>query len=189
MRIISGKFKSRKLTSPPTNLTRPTSDRARESLFNIIQSSDHSFFENALVLDAFAGSGALGLEALSRGAKHVTFIENSPQTAQTIKANIANLHSESSCTLIIGDATKPPKTHQPMQLVFLDPPYNQQCEDICIMALESQGWIDAETLIILETSQKRDLKLPPSTQLIDQRRYGAALISFCRFIRDDRGDQ
>jgi len=189
MRIISGKFKSRKLISPPTNLTRPTSDRARESVFNIIQSIKNLFFKDALVLDAFAGSGALGLEALSRGAKHVTFIENSPQTAQTIKANIANFHSESCCTLIVGDATNPPKARHPMHLVFLDPPYDQHCEDVCILALQYQGWISDQTLIILETSYKRALKLPPSTQLIDQRRYGAALVSFCRIMRDDRDDQ
>ena len=185
MRIISGKFKSRKLISPSTNLTRPTSDRARESMFNIIQSLKQAFFEDTSVLDAFAGSGALGFEALSRGAKHVTFIENNPQTAKTIKENIANFHSEPYCTLIVGDATKPPKARHPMHLVFLDPPYNLHSEDVCLLVLQEQGWINNETLIILETSQKGTLKLPPNVQLIDQRRYGAALVTFCRFIRDD----
>jgi 16S rRNA (guanine966-N2)-methyltransferase len=180
MRIIAGKYKSRRLISPPTSSTRPTSDRARESIFNIIKSLKPEIYEGAYVLDAFAGSGALGLEALSRGASQVTFMEKNPQTAQTIKANIAHLSAESQCTIMITDATKPPKTLSSMTLVFLDPPYDQIVEDICLEALLQQGWIDNETLIILETSTKREVKLPQNAALIDQRRYGAALVSLIR---------
>jgi len=194
MRIITGKFKSRRLISPPTASTRPTSDRARESIFNIINILDNDFLQEAVVLDAFAGSGALGLEALSRGARHVTFMERNPQTAQIIKENIAAFQSESQCTLIIGDVTKPPKAPHPMNLVFLDPPYDQLIEEACLTVLHNQGWINEKSLIILETSAKRELKLPPNAAVIDQRRYGAALISFCYhkcgdLKRDGMGDQ
>jgi 16S rRNA (guanine966-N2)-methyltransferase len=180
MRIISGKFRSRKLFSPPTASTRPTSDRARESIFNIINSLSDGFFTGASVLDAFAGSGTLGLEALSRGADHVTFMEKDPQTARTIKENIANLSVESQCTVIVGDATKLPKAFQPMKLVFLDPPYDQIVGETIIPTLHNQGWLNVQTLIVLETSAKRVVNLPPHVTIIDQRRYGAALISFLK---------
>lgn len=177
MRIIAGKFRRRKLLTPSTT-TRPTSDRARESIFNIINASRDDLRGGAHVLDAFAGSGALGLEALSRGAAHVTFLENNHQAVHIIKENIANLGVASQCSVIMGDATKPPKAPEPMKLVFLDPPYDQILETLCLTALHNQGWINSQTLIILETSAKRALSLPARATLIDQRRYGAALISF-----------
>jgi 16S rRNA (guanine966-N2)-methyltransferase len=178
MRIISGKFKSRRLVSPPPSIARPTSDRARESLFNILKSLKVDLNKGTYVLDAFAGSGALGLEALSRGAGHITFIEKNQQAAQTIKTNINNLMAEDQCTVVVGDALRPPKAPRPMTLIFLDPPYDQHIEMSCLDALYNQGWINEETLIILETSTKREINLPAFMKLIDQRRYGAALISF-----------
>ena len=182
MRIIAGKFRHRKLLPPPPT-TRPTSDRARESIFNIIYSLDATTMEGAFILDAFAGSGALGFEALSRGAAHVTFLEKNPQAARILKENIANLDVGSYCSLIVGDATKPPEAPHPATLIFLDPPYDQVPETPCLIALQNQGWIEAKTLIILETSAKRALNLPPNVALIDQRRYGAALISFLKVIQ------
>lgn len=180
MRIIAGKFKSRKLVSPPTDSTRPTSDRARESIFNIINSLGSHHLAGAFVLDGFAGSGGLGLEALSRGAAHVIFMEKNLLTARTIHENIANLGVESQCIVIVADATQPPKAPQPMTLIFLDPPYDQHVEDTILLALHHQGWVNAQTLIVLETSTKRPLNLPQNISLIDQRRYGAALISFIK---------
>lgn len=177
MRIISGKYKSRKLIPPLTNATRPTSDRARESIFNIISNLKPDFMNGAIVLDAFAGSGALGLEALSRGASHIIFMEKNHQTAQIIRKNVNNFMAESQCIIIVGDATKPPKANQPMTLIFLDPPYDQIVEDICLEALFKLGWINEETLIILETSIKREIKIPSFAKVIDQRRYGAAMVS------------
>lgn len=180
MRIIAGKFKSRRLISPPSSLTRPTSDRARESIFNILKSLTGDLTDK-YILDAFAGSGAIGLEALSRGAQHVYFIEKDHRVIQFLKSNISNLSAGNECTVIQGDATKPPKAPQPMDMIFLDPPYDQTLEDTCIEALHSQGWINHETIFVLETSSKRDIQIPPNAQLIDQRRYGAALVSFIRY--------
>jgi 16S rRNA (guanine966-N2)-methyltransferase len=180
MRIISGKFKSLKLISPPTSSTRPTSDRAREAIFNIINSLQVDALQGARVLDAFAGTGALGLEALSRGASHIVFMESNPLTARTIKENCVKMRADAQCTIIIGDATKPPKSPQPMNLVFLDPPYDQRLEEDCIQALKNQGWVNTQTLIVLEISAKMAPQLPPEVNIIDQRRYGAALISFIK---------
>jgi 16S rRNA (guanine966-N2)-methyltransferase len=180
MRIIAGKYKSRRLISPPSSLTRPTSDRARESIFNILNSLSGDLTDT-YVLDAFAGSGALGLEALSRGAQHVYFMEKDPRVIQFLKSNISNLSADGECTVIQGDATKPPKASQPMDVIFLDPPYDQTLEDVCITALHNQGWVNHDTLSVLETSSKREIKLPPNAQIIDQRRYGAALFTFLVF--------
>ncbi|MBX9805302.1 MAG: 16S rRNA (guanine(966)-N(2))-methyltransferase RsmD [Alphaproteobacteria bacterium] len=179
MRIIAGKYRRRQLFSPPSS-TRPTSDRAREAIFNIINSLDADLIDGAYVLDAFAGSGALGLEALSRGAAHATFLEQNRQAIQTLKENITNLGLESQSSVLIGDANNPPKTLRPMSLIFLDPPYDLLLEDTILATLHNQGWIDSSTLIVLETSSKRPLNLPSTTALIDQRRYGAALISFLK---------
>lgn len=181
MRIIAGKFRSRKLLPPPSSITRPTADRTRESIFNIINNLGGFKIEDATVLDAFAGSGALGLEALSRGAAHVSFLEKNPQAIKILKENIASLDISSQCSIIQGDATRPPKAPHPMELIFLDPPYDQAIEEPCLMGLQNQGWINSDTLIILETSTKRSLNLPPKAALIDQRRYGAALISFLSY--------
>ena len=184
MRIIAGKFRSRRLLAPPIATTRPTSDRARESIFNMISALEGNPLDGAHILDAFAGSGALGLEALSRGGGHVTFLEQNLQAVRALKENIANLCVESYCTVIMGDATKPPKARQPANFVFLDPPYDQMIEDPCLTALRNQGWIQSQTLIILETSAKRALSLPPGAALIDQRRYGVALVSFLKLIKE-----
>ncbi len=132
-------------------------------------------------MDAFAGSGTLGLEALSRGAAHVTFLEKNPHAISVLKENIALLGVSSQCSVMMGDAINPPKAPQPMNLVFLDPPYDQAIEEPCLTALHNQGWINSETLIILETSAKRPLRLPTRAALIDQRRYGAALVSFLAY--------
>lgn len=178
MRIIAGKFRRRQLLSPPSS-TRPTSDRAREAIFNIINSLDADLINGSYVLDVFAGSGALGLEALSRGAAHATFLEQNRQAIHTLKENITHLGIESQSSMLIGDATNPPKASRPMSLIFIDPPYDLLIEDIIITTLRNQGWIYSSTLIVLETSSKRPLNLPPEATLIDQRSYGAALISFC----------
>lgn len=185
MRIISGKFRRRALLSPPL-VTRPTSDRTRESIFNILYSLDRDLLEGALVLDAFAGSGALGLEALSRGAAHVTFWEKNTDVIRTLKENIAALGVMSHCSVRMGDAMTPPKALYPATLVFLDPPYDQALEMPCLAALSTQGWIQPQTLIVLETSAKRALNLPQNATLIHQRRSGAALVSFLRLTLDGR---
>lgn len=182
MRIIAGEYRRRTLRLPPPCLTRPTSDRAREAIFNIIYSLDDKIFKNSFVLDAFAGSGALGLEALSRGASQVTFFEKNPQAMRILKSNIATLQVETHCSVFLRDAIKPPKASNPMNLVFLDPPYGQNLEIPCLKALQAQGWIHGDTLIVLETSSKDPACLPntPQISLIGQRSYGAALISFLK---------
>src|SRR4051812_48822879 len=174
MRIVSGIFRSRKLLLPPPSTTRPTSGRMREAIFNIIFSLNPELLKGAYVLDAFAGSGALGLEALSRGATQVSFLENNAQAIHALKHNITSLSVEKSCSVIVGDATKPPLAPHTADLIFLDPPYDQNLEGRCLQTLLQQGWIDAKTLIVLETSSKTTPQIPEGFTLLDQRVYGAA---------------
>ena len=122
MHIIAGKFRRRKLLPPPLGV-RPTLGRVRESIFHMIHSLGIPL-EGAYVLDAFAGSGALGLEAVSQGAVHVTFLESNIQVVKTLQENIANLSVTSHCSIIVADATKAPKPPHSVSLVFLDPPYD-----------------------------------------------------------------
>ena len=178
MRIIGGKFRSRNLLAPPASLTRPTADRTREAVFNILHSLMGGTCSGITVLDAFAGSGALGLEALSRGAAHATFMENNPQVMGILQQNIATLQVKASCTPLLADATRPPEAPCPVGLVFLDPPYRQGLEASCLDALQAHGWIGKDTLSILETTSRQVPSIPEGFRLIDQRRYGAALISF-----------
>ena len=178
MHIIAGEFRSRKLLLPPATATRPTSGRARGAIFNIIQSLGKEFIQQALVLDAFAGSGALGLEALSRGAAKATFIESNPGVIKILRQNILNLQVSPRCSVIQADASLPPKASHPVQLVFLDPPYGQGLEMPCLSALHKLGWISPQSLIILETS--KEPAPTPEFIITDQRRYGAAVISFIK---------
>ena len=125
MRIVAGRHRGRRLLAPAGATTRPTSERVRQALFDMLWHAPwggRGAVEGAFVLDAFCGTGALGLEALSRGAARATFIENDAAALATLRANIATLREESGATVIAGDATRPPRAADPCWLAFLDPP-------------------------------------------------------------------
>ena len=175
MRIIAGSHKGRRLTPPKDNTARPTADRAREALFSILTSRD-AIFDQCIVLDCFAGTGALGLEALSRGAGHATFMEFNPSALSVIKANVASLDLAHACTIVKTDATKPPAAPGPCDLVFLDPPYNQGLVGPCLDGLLHQGWLGQHSTIVVEIAASETLDLPAGFTQQDERRYGAAKI-------------
>ena len=180
MRIISGKRRGAKLLPPKGRNTRPTSDRVKEALFNILDTSRfNSAFKKKLVVDAFSGTGALGLEALSRGAGSAVFIENDKSTLKVLEANIKSLGFEAYSKIILGDAskfsTKPPGT---ASLVLMDPPYNSNLGSSCAENLSETGWMDEETLVILEQSSKKPSSMPTWLNCIKQEKYGATLLSF-----------
>lgn len=175
MRIIAGSHKGRRLTPPKDTSSRPTADRAREALFSILTSRD-AISDGCKVLDCFAGTGALGLEALSRGAGHATFMETNPQALSVIKANIAALNMAQACTPIKADATKPPAALHSCDLVFLDPPYNQGLVVPCLESLLRQGWLGQHSTIVVEIAASESIALPAQFLQQDERRYGAAKI-------------
>lgn len=190
MRLIAGKYRGRKLLSPPSALTRPTSDRARESIFNILTHHPDMTLSGARVMDAFAGSGAMGLEALSRGAAHVTFIEKNPAVLGILRQNIALLAVEHQTHIIGADATtlerigRKDNEDSTMDLIFIDPPYQKDLEILTLKALLKQGYIHPKTLILLETSAEKDPLeetdpfLLEKFNLSDIRTYGAAKFYF-----------
>jgi 16S rRNA (guanine966-N2)-methyltransferase len=164
MRIVGGQFKGRRLQAPRDNRIRPTTDRVRESLFNILSHAKDDVLTGCHVLDMFAGTGAFGLEALSRGAAHVTFVDQHPASLTLAKANAGSLGVLDACRFIRVDARRLPVASQPCSLVFADPPYGKGLGVPAIEQAHLQGWIDPETWVLLETSSKETLSVPDAMQ-------------------------
>ena len=188
LRIIAGTKRGVHLKIPPLEITRPTSDRARGAIFNILE---HNFLHKdgstrlreACVLDAFAGSGALGLEALSRGAKHTFFIEPHPLARQILMKNIALLDMTKKTTVLqkaISDSwTLPTSLEQCFDLIFLDPPYGKDYASLTLLNKDFLRTLKPNALIVLETEAKTSLDILTSHyNIIDQRHYGRGKISF-----------
>ncbi|MDE2228020.1 MAG: 16S rRNA (guanine(966)-N(2))-methyltransferase RsmD [Alphaproteobacteria bacterium] len=183
-RIIAGKHRGRKLASLAGGTVRPTSGRAREAVFNILAHAGFTPrppYEDAFVLDAFAGSGALGLEALSRGARFVTFMERDRTARAVLAANIAALGAERQTTVLTGDALRPPRANAPASLAFLDPPYAEDWAAPALAALAASGWLQPDSLAVVELPAKRAFAPPVRFTPLDERRYGAAKIVFLRY--------
>ncbi len=184
MRIIAGKHRGRALAAPEGGSVRPTSDRAREALFDILahgRFADRPVFEEARVLDAFAGTGAFGLEALSRGAAQASFIEKDRTALAALRANIAALGEEQHAAVLPGDALHPPKAGAPAALAFLDPPYAEDIAAPALAALAASGWLAPGALAVVELAAKRKFAPPTGFTLLEERRYGAARLVFLRF--------
>ena len=183
MRIDAGNHKGVKLAAPEGRDTRPTSDRARQALFNILVHA-HDAIRDAKVLDAFAGAGALGLEALSRGAGRLTLIENDRAAGEAIKRNIAACREQSNARLFAADVLRPPQASvdawAPCSLIFLDPPYGKNLVPPALIALRDAGWIAPDALIVAETDRRDTLEPPPGFETIDDRHYGKARIILLR---------
>ncbi|HIC80851.1 MAG TPA: 16S rRNA (guanine(966)-N(2))-methyltransferase RsmD [Kiloniellaceae bacterium] len=185
MRIVAGRHRGRSLKTPADLAVRPTADRTREALFNILTSGKLSAeggqrLPGARVLDAFAGTGALGLEALSRGAAQVTFMENYAPAIEICRANIKALGEEARAELLACDVLHPVRPPAPCDLVFLDPPYNQGLAEKALVALDKAGWIAGEALVSVELMKAEDFALPQGFIELDNRTYGKARLVFLK---------
>jgi 16S rRNA (guanine966-N2)-methyltransferase len=184
MRIVAGKNRGRRLLAPSGETVRPTSDRAREGLFNILAhgqlAAESIPFAGASVLDAFAGTGALGLEALSRGASEAVFIEQDREALATLRRNIAVLGEGSRARIVPGDATRPPRAPSACAVAFLDPPYRSGLAAAALTALGAAGWLTPDALAVVELAAREDLAPPVGFDLIDERVYGATRLLFLR---------
>ncbi len=182
MRIVAGRFRGLALADvgrgDPAAHLRPTSDRVRESLFNVLAGGRHGDpVTGARVLDLFAGTGALGLEALSRGAARATFVDNGPAALARLRRNIAKTGTEAETAIVARDATAPgPGT--PHDLVFLDPPYGTGLGQTALAAASAVGWIAPAALVVWEDGAP--MPAPEGFQPVETRRYGSTHVTFLR---------
>ncbi len=181
MKIAAGRHKGRVIIAPWGTTTRPTADRVRVSLFDMLWHArwgGRHVVDGARVLDAFAGTGALGLEALSRGAAHATFIENDAEALGALRQNITRCAELTKTRVLVADALKPPRG-QPCDLIFLDPPYGHGLNALALAALSKAGWIAPGALISAE-SGRETAEAPEGYELLDERRHGQATLMFLR---------
>jgi 16S rRNA (guanine966-N2)-methyltransferase len=187
MRIVGGRFRGRALAAPPGTDTRPTSDRLREAIFNILEHGDYPL-EGASVLDLFAGTGALGLEALSRGAKFALFVEESAAARAAIRANIEALGLTGATKIFRRDATNlgamPTGAGGPFALVFLDPPYGKGLVRPALESLCAGGWLASSATLVIETGAEEALALPPGIVERDRRSYSDTLLTIAESVVD-----
>lgn len=178
MRIIAGEWRRRELRAPPGETTRPTADRTRETLFAMLTSRLGSF-EGLRVADLFAGSGALGLEALSRGAAHCLFVEHDPAAIRALRANIAALRAQAQCEVRASSVMQLGPVSAPLDLILLDPPYHSGAGGVALDRLHRLGWISEATWIALETAHDEKLQLK-ALEIESERKVGRAKLNLLR---------
>jgi len=178
LRIIAGKWRGRALVAPPGDATRPTADRVREALFSMLVSRLGSF-EGLRVADVFAGTGALGMEALSRGCAHVDFIETDTSALTALKTNIAKSGAAAETEVFAVPARSLGRARRPCDLLLLDPPYGEGLAPAALARLAEQGWVAPHALISVETAAKEPLDVPGfAVEVV--RRHGKAAIHLLR---------
>ncbi|MFZ1743663.1 MAG: 16S rRNA (guanine(966)-N(2))-methyltransferase RsmD [Pontixanthobacter sp.] len=176
MRIIAGEWRGRKLIAPKGESTRPTADRTRETLFNMLTSRLGSF-EGLRVADLFAGSGMLGLEALSRGAAHCLFVEQEEHALKAIRANIATLDAKIRTDVRAGSVLTLGAAREPLDLILLDPPYETGAGMVALDKLGRLGWIGPATWVVLETSVPEEVSVK-GLEIQAERKVGKAKLTF-----------
>jgi len=183
MRLVGGALRGRALSAPRTQAIRPTSDRLRESVFDILAHRFDDPVAGAAVIDLFAGTGALGLEAVSRGARRALFVEDGAEARALLRANIESLGLGGVTRIFRRDATKigaaPPG--EIFSLAFLDPPYGKGLAEPALKALIDGGWLAPGAMVVVEESADAEIALPAALKQEDARRYGDTQFLFARF--------
>jgi len=185
VRIVGGRHRGRRLLAPEGRDVRPTSDRTRESLFNILAHAPwgpdgRAVLEDALVLDAFCGTGALALEALSRGAARAALLDKSRASLELARRNAETLGEAANVLIVQGDAVKPPPARLKATLAFLDPPYSKDLAPAALTALARAGWLAPGALAIVELAASDPFPALPGVEALDERRYGETRVLFLR---------
>jgi 16S rRNA (guanine966-N2)-methyltransferase len=173
MRIVGGRLGGRTLAGPKSQAIRPTSDRLRESLFNILAHGHGDPVTGARVLDLFAGTGALGLEAMSRGARFALFIDDGAEARALLRQNVEALGLGGVTRIFRRDATKLGAAHpvEPFSLAFLDPPYRRGLAERALGSLAAGGWLTPDALVVVEEAADAGLQTPDGFTATDRRRY------------------
>ena len=186
MRIVAGDLKGLRLAVPSGGSVRPTTDRVRESLFNILahesdwRRDDGPCPAGWKVLDVFAGTGALGLEALSRGATQVGFMENAPESLALLKQNQRKARADGRTSLFQRDATRPGRVSTAFDLVLMDPPYRSALAGLTLQALADAGWLADEAIAVVECDKRDQFAAPEGFVVEKQRTYGRTQLTFLR---------
>lgn len=179
MRIVAGTFRGKQLDAPRTDAIRPTADRVREAVFSIIGSRLGANLDGVRVLDLFAGTGAMGLEALSRGADHCVFVDTGVEARGLIRGHIEAFGVAGRVKLLRRDATDlgPVERLKPAHLVFADPPYGQGLGEKALASGRKGGWIAPGALIVLEERKDIEIAAPDGFAIVDRRDYGDTAVT------------
>ena len=182
MRIVGGRLRGRALAAPKSHAIRPTADRLREALFNILVHAYDDPVTGARVLDLFAGTGALGLEALSRGAAFALFVDDGAEARALLRENVAALGLGGVTRIFRRDATKLGAAHpiEPFSLVFLDPPYGQGLAEKALAAARAGGWLTPDALIVVEEAAKSGFAAPEGFDELERRAYDDTMLVVLR---------
>ena len=173
MRIVGGRLRGRALAAPKSQAVRPTADRLREALFNILAHAYGDPVSGARVLDLFAGTGALGLEALSRGAAFALFVDDGAEARALLRQNVEALGVAAASRIFRRDATKLGPAHpvEPFGLAFLDPPYGKGLAEKALASARDGGWLTDEALVVVEEAAEAGFKPPDGFEELERRRY------------------
>jgi 16S rRNA (guanine966-N2)-methyltransferase len=173
MRVVGGDLRGRTLAAPKSQAIRPTADRLREALFNILAHAYSDPVGGARVLDLFAGTGALGIEALSRGAAFALFVDDGAEARALLRENVATLGLGGTTRIFRRDATKLGPAHpiEPFSLVFLDPPYGKGLAENALASARDGGWLVSDVLIVVEEAKKSTFAAPQGFAEIERRGY------------------
>jgi len=184
MRIVGGKLRSRPIAGPKSDAVRPTSDRLREALFNILTHSYGDPVTGARVLDLFAGTGALGIEAISRGADYALFVDEGVEARALLRDNVESLGLGGVTRIFRRDASKLGPAHplDPFSLVFLDPPYGKGLAEKSLISARDGGWLMPEALLVVEEAADAGFKTPEGFVELERRRYDDTEFAFIRLI-------
>ena len=183
MRIAGGRLRNRPLYAPAGGATRPTSDRVREAIFNVLAHGIEGFaLEGARALDLFAGTGALGLEALSRGARFCLFVDEQASARAAIRRNADTLDVIGQIKIWRRDATRlgPCAPLPPFDLAFIDPPYGRGLGEAALAALMAGAWLEPGAVVVLEDSERAAVAVPDGLAVLDNRVYGDTQVLFLR---------
>jgi 16S rRNA (guanine966-N2)-methyltransferase len=184
MRVVGGRLRGRALAAPKSNVIRPTADRLRESLFNILLHAFGDPVTGARVLDLFAGTGALGIEALSRGAAFALFVDEGAEARALLRENVAALGLGGTSRIFRRDATKLGPAHPvaAFSLAFLDPPYGQDLAGSALASARAGGWFTPDAFVVVEETAKAQFAAPEGFNQIDRRRYDDTEFVFLRAV-------
>ncbi len=182
MRIVGGTFKGRRLQAPEGRDLRPTSDRTREAVFNILGHGLGVDLDGLAVVDFFTGTGAMGLEALSRGAAHATLVDQSSEANRIARINAGALGAAQNTTILKLDADNLPPppliSRAPCAVAFFDPPYQSGLARIALISAATKGWTETGSICTVEVAAKEDFEAPFGFAVLDERKYGAARVFF-----------